>query len=103
VVVVLVTPLQPVERRRRNHRPLIGYLILAVSVVAAFWAFHLIIVHIDERNGRQDAALRAVLCLARNNTLTSKQRTPAEKQAIVLFYDQALRLLHVAPCTFPRP
>jgi hypothetical protein len=93
----VVTPV-PADRRTPNRKPLIGYLILTLSVVAAFYAFHGIIVHIDRTNSRQDAAIRAVLCLARNNTLTSKQRTPAEKTAIVLFYDQALRLLHVRPC-----
>lgn len=47
---------------------------------------------------RQVEAIRTVLCLARRQTATSRQRTPDEKRQAFAFYDQALREIHAKPC-----
>jgi hypothetical protein len=78
---------------------LIGYLILAVVMCIGFWRIEQLGQRIIEENARQDAGLRAMLCQARDNTLTSKQRTPAEKQAIVQFYDDALSAARLQRCS----
>lgn len=66
---------------------------------------------IEIRDARQDAAtalhaadqrhlnaIHTILCLARDQTLTSKQRTAEEKTERVAFYDEALRRVHAKPC-----
>lgn len=47
---------------------------------------------------RQLNAIRTILCLARVQTMTSRQRTPAEKRERLKFYDKALRSVHAKPC-----
>lgn len=47
---------------------------------------------------RQVAVLRTILCVAREQTLTSKQRTKTEIAERLVFYDKALDILHAKPC-----
>lgn len=105
------------DRRRPNRRPLIAYTILALAMVAGFYRTEQIAnrqQHIIQRAAleraqnvenvrRSDArivsAIRTMLCTLRTNTLTSGQRTPAEKQRVIAFYDLALESVKARPCT----
>lgn len=49
-------------------------------------------------DARQTAVLLTILCVAREQTLTSKQRTKAEIAERLVFYDKALNILHAKPC-----
>lgn len=88
---------------------LIGYLIMAAFMIGALFRSY----EIDQEAARDRAAierrfaatdakhlgaLRTVLCLARRNTLTSRQRTPAEKERITEFYNEALLSIDALPC-----
>jgi predicted negative regulator of RcsB-dependent stress response len=54
----------------------------------------------DHRMELQEA-FRSFVCLAQNNTLTSRQRTDAEKERIVVFYTNLLHDLGQEPCPLP--
>lgn len=51
-----------------------------------------------ESDRNQIEALRTLLCTLRKNTLTSRQRTEEEKQAVIRFYQIALESIHARPC-----
>jgi hypothetical protein len=47
-------------------------------------------------------ALRQFICIAQNNTLTSSQRTPREKEQVVIAYTKILADLHMRACDLPK-
>lgn len=46
----------------------------------------------------QNDALHSIICFAEQYVENSKKTPPAQKQAVVKFYDRALRDAHLPPC-----
>lgn len=106
-----------------RHLAVIGYVILSLAVIGGFFRveqianlqqqqiqqamaerratqlrFEETAARLATSDERQLSAMRTVLCLARRNTLTSRQRTPEEKAAIAAFYNEALDSIDALPC-----
>lgn len=107
----------------RRHDPVrllaIGFCFLALGVIAGFVRVEQIanrqeaVIEIAAQERRENvrkfseanenvvSAIRTMLCTLRKNTLTSNQRTAAEKQQVIRFYQVALDSVDAAPCDPP--
>lgn len=109
----------------RSLRPsVIGYVILALCAVAGFIRVeqianrqaHIIVqlkqqqaLGASERRAnvrrfsqadlRMVSSQRTMICALQRNTLTSRQRTDAEKADVIRFYKIALDAIHARPCS----